>query len=325
MQKGLLKSIRNEQTIKVWTKNWLKDVIPRPPSQSNVIWDEDMRVLDLWYPNSSVWNLQLLRQHFVEQDVEIISMIRPSPTWQDVYVWNFTTNGCYGTQSGYKLSEPITKLEDYQHQTIPPVERKQYSHIWKRRRLLWHFMWKASKGALAVAERLQARGIYTDLNCPSCSSGPEKICHVLFNCLMAVQAWSATKLHVQRFGFSQSSVFLNLYHMLNCCEKSSIDPLIRRSFPWILWNNWKARNSFLFEKTKLSIESLVQKSQEDAHEWFVASCSSDRSLVSNPQPERQTQKWLPLLSSFTKYNIDIYGGSLWYPYSTDCAECDWRS
>ncbi|KAF2614838.1 hypothetical protein F2Q70_00009383 [Brassica cretica] len=45
---------------------------------------------------------------------------------------------------------------------------------------------------------------------------------------------------------------------------------IRRSFPWVLWNLWKARNTLLFERTNCSALSISIKATEDADAWFQA-------------------------------------------------------
>lgn len=125
-------------------------------------------------------------------------------------------------------------------------------------------MWKALAKALAVTKRLQSRCIYTNFNCLSCGLEPEAICHVLINCLVARKQWSLAKILFPRLEFSQNSIFLNLHHLLACCENCSIPEHTNKVFLWILWQIWIARNTVFFERTRLDIRMLVSKAKEDA-------------------------------------------------------------
>ncbi|KAL1218186.1 putative ribonuclease H protein [Cardamine amara subsp. amara] len=178
---------------------------------------------------------------------------------EDQFAWHYSTNGEYSTNTGYKLSDALVEAIEPQHNIINLVEQRQ----WKR-------IWRASKGALAVADRVRSRGMYANLLCQACKMQPEKVCHVLFLCPMAAQAWELAKLPTPRNGFSHSSIFLNLHHLLACCDSNKTEFVMRRAFPWVLWHIWKARNSFVFEKTRQSIDSLVELAQDEADEWFIA-------------------------------------------------------
>lgn len=138
---------------------------------------------------------------------------------------------------------------------------------------------------------------------PACHSGPELICHVLFTCPLATQAWSEAQLPTPRSGFSTSSIFLNLHHLLACCDKSCIAIGIRRAFPWVLWLIWKARNTFIFERTRSSTESLVKQAQDEAEEWYIATVDNHKCLNQDVIPSSHTQKWEPPPAPFNKCNM----------------------
>ncbi|KAL1214166.1 hypothetical protein V5N11_005725 [Cardamine amara subsp. amara] len=110
---------------------------------------------------------------------------------------------------------------------------------------------------------------------------------------MALQAWTEAKLRLPRAGFSQSLAFVNIHLMLACIDKQSIDPLTRRTFPWVLWNIWKAHNSFFFEQVCISAESLVKKAHDEADEWFIANTEPERPLVD--RKSFVTRIWRPPL------------------------------
>ena len=102
---------------------------------------------------------------------------------------------------------------------------------------------------------------------------------------MAAQAWELARLPLPRNGFSESSMFVNLHHLIACCDNTKIDQSTRRAFPWVLWNIWKARNLFFFEKTRASLDSLMEKAHEESDEWFMANSHAGKgsSQVNNSE------------------------------------------
>ncbi|KAG2314811.1 hypothetical protein Bca52824_017933 [Brassica carinata] len=78
--------------------------------QDSVV-DLTLKVKDLWFPNSQVWNAQMLFETFTEEDALRILQIKPSPTSQDTDMWGFTKDGCYTTQSAYRMLVPLGSLE----------------------------------------------------------------------------------------------------------------------------------------------------------------------------------------------------------------------
>lgn len=84
--------------------------------------------------------------------------------------------------------------------------------------------------------------------CKSCNAKIESICHVLFHFSIAKRIWENAGMPQPQSGFSKSSLFLNLHHILHCSEKNRLHEPLKQSFPWILWRLWKARNAWVFEK-----------------------------------------------------------------------------
>ena len=123
-------------------------------------------------------------------------------------------------------------------------------------------------GALTVKQRLCSRGIPVDSTCPRCRRCPETICHVLFHCDLAKEVWSLSKFPLPPAGFSSTSVWLNMYHLLSASKRLPVDTSVRLSFPWIIWQIWKARNALCFERVKISAESIMSKATEDAGSWL---------------------------------------------------------
>ncbi|WZZ34167.1 hypothetical protein YC2023_017568 [Brassica napus] len=155
--------------------------------------------------------------------------------------------------------------------------------LWKTKTSpkLRHFLWRAVSGALAVEERLLSRGIHVDPTCSLCGLGQEMICHVLFNCPMAQSVLEQAPGLCPPNGFSQSSVFLNILHLLKCSRDGGIDKLMRLAFPWILWQLWKARNEFCFERVQHDPLSIWERASEEAEIWLTLQVLRRRLSESN--------------------------------------------
>ncbi|KAF2542687.1 hypothetical protein F2Q68_00030625 [Brassica cretica] len=82
----------------VWTSNWLLEKEARPPmyKQDSIV-DLTLKVRDLWFPNTQVWNAQKVFDTFTEEDALKILTIKPAPNRKDSDVWGFTKNGIYTT------------------------------------------------------------------------------------------------------------------------------------------------------------------------------------------------------------------------------------
>lgn len=198
----------------------------------------------------------------------------------------------------------------------PQIELMLWSRIWKLKTApkIQHFIWKSIKGALAVRSRLQSRGILSDVTCPSCHCGPETVCHTLFNCPMALQAWTAAELPSPRSGFSQSSTVINIHHMLACIGKKSIEPHIHRAFPWTLWNIWKARNSFVFQNSRISAEGLAKKARDECEKWGIANGFQEYLSGSFSLHSLAISTWKSPPKGYTKCNI----GASWLNPQNQC-------
>lgn len=107
-----------------------------------------------------------------------------------------------------------------------------------------------------------------DPTCSFCEAGYESICHVLFTCAKAKETWELSQIPLPPNGFSQTSVFLNLHHLIACSKKESIAVKVRQSFPWILWHLWKARNALTFESVHFDPTTIHSKAKEDAEIWL---------------------------------------------------------
>ncbi|CAL9247881.1 unnamed protein product [Arabidopsis halleri] len=84
---------------------------------------------------------------------------------------------------------------------------------------------------------------------------------------MARQIWDLAGISLPRMGFSSSSVFLNIYHLVQLLENPRISCPNILAIPWILWQIWKTRNAFIFESIRYEAQSVVDRAREDATIW----------------------------------------------------------
>ena len=169
----------------VWMSNWIIDTVVRPPMyrQDSTV-DLTLTISGLMIPQTGQWDIVKLRNCFTAEDVDIIIQIRPKITSQDSDTWGFTHHGVYTTQSAYKLLNSI-KTSNSSDRSLPPIEKLLWKHLWKLKTSskLCQFLWRALSGAL------RSRGINVNPSCKSCGYANEDICHVLFHCPAASEAW----------------------------------------------------------------------------------------------------------------------------------------
>lgn len=171
-----------------------------------------------------------------------------------------------------------------------------------------NFLWRAASGALAVAERLNTRGLNLDSRCKICKVATESIEHVLFKCSLAQEAWSIAGFQsLPQVGNISVTDCLSAYlHMMN-------DVLIpkkqRLAIPWILWTIWKNRNMLLYAETQVLIIIQIKQAMEEARTWHELN-KKDVPLENIVGLNEETKRWEPPLAGYAKCNFMLTGGML---------------
>ena len=75
------------------------------------------------------------------------------------------------------------------------------------------------------------------------------------------------------------------------------------SFPWILWQIWKARNSFCFEQRLMDDEFIFSKAPEEATMWSNLSLTSEDGPSSQSENLVARNKWQKPPPGITKCNV----------------------
>ncbi|KAL8467664.1 hypothetical protein ACS0TY_031058 [Phlomoides rotata] len=94
--------------VSVWFHPWLNDsefFYIRTPV---VVGFEDLVVNDLIIPGTRLWDVTLIRDVFIDEDVEHILKTPISHIgFVDTYIWHFERNGLYSAKSGYELADGL--------------------------------------------------------------------------------------------------------------------------------------------------------------------------------------------------------------------------
>lgn len=160
------------------------------------------------------------------------------------------------------------------------------------------FLWRVVSGALAVAERLNCRGLDVNPTCKLCNRGTETINHVLFQCPIAATIWYAagSPLHVDTLFRSLEENMTSLFNMM---EDKSRSQVTTRAIPWILWLIWKNRNSILYADTQVSKDKALSDMMQEVEQWFVLNYPA----VQNTGERINVETWRPPEEGVIKCNV----------------------
>lgn len=128
--------------------------------------------------------------------------------------------------------------------------------------------------------------------------------HVLFSCEIARQIWALSNVPLPSQGFDPDSVYANMNFLLRMIKHRNREYKTRRAIPWLLWNIWKARNSFLFDGLIPNACQVVDRSFNEADNWF---CAQAFDLQKEHQLRKmeidQRSRWVPPPHGWKKCNI----------------------
>lgn len=277
IQQGLIKSIGNGSSTIVWGDKWIMDVVPRRPVNKQILIDVNLKFSALMDETCN-WNSELLVDLFPPNEVARIRQITPGDV-RDCFTWAFSKHGAYTVKTGFEV---LMKAKMVPTSALSPREQSQIvlkKRVWKIPTLpkIRMFLWRAISGAMAVADRLNSRGLTVDLTCKLCIDGVETINHVLFQCSTASQIWSKAGLEAHP-DISRQTLEENLAFALNSMEDHRLPPIVRRAIPWVLWLIWKNRNSVIYAETQHSIDRLLREMSEEVELWFTLNTAQTQGL-----------------------------------------------
>lgn len=180
---GLKWCVGSGTRIKVWEDAWIcgdgSHCVPTPKHDS----DMNMVVSELVDADGVGWNVELVKQTFVEEEWEqILSLPLPRFGAVDRLFWWPTRNGLFTVRSCYWLGR-LGRLRTWRLQH-GERESERWQGVWRVEGppKLTHFIWRACKGSLPVREVLFSRHIGESPLCEICGVASESIIHSLLEC-----------------------------------------------------------------------------------------------------------------------------------------------
>ncbi|CAA7038820.1 unnamed protein product [Microthlaspi erraticum] len=289
LKEKLGKVIGNGETTSVCGDPWLstkEPIIPVGPAPREF---KDLKVKDLFLPNSRVWNVNLIRRVLPAYEKEILGIIPGIYVTEDRLAWLPQTNGEYSVKTGYHTARERNPEEA----AFNPANGNfnWVTDIWKGLYApkLKLFIWKSVKGALPVVENLAARGMIVQSKCIHCGE-PETTLHLLFHCRFAQVVWNEAPF---REPFSPRAITSVKEGISKLKTIVCLPPLGIKGeslAPWILWSIWLSRNNKLFNASNLSAYGTLNLAIIRAREWIQA---QNETALPHPLPKRDTRVNLP--------------------------------
>lgn len=105
-------------------------------------------------------------------------------------------------------------------------------------------------------------------------------------------------------GFNSSTIYSNVYHLLEL-SKCGIVPLdIRRIIPWVVWRIWKNRNLLALEGRRFRPIDSLKKIKEESIDWFLAQVvEEEQTRIQNEEENLDIDTWKPTYHLWLKCNI----------------------
>lgn len=188
-----------------------------------------LMVKDLIDPATRGWSLLKLEQLFYPADIEKIPKIKPA-----VYIpetWKYNRNGAFSVNSESWLASQDKHKDIIRETAMQASINEIKKQSWKLRTLpkIKMFLCKVVSDALPVADMIMTRGMKIDSRCQVCDLEGESINHVLFSCIVARQVWAVSNFPLPENGFSDTSIFQNMYYVLLVGKNPEISANIRKS------------------------------------------------------------------------------------------------
>ena len=296
---GLKWCVGDGMSIRVWESAWLlgegNHLVPTMKPDS----DPELRVSDLIDFQGGGWNVSLVKNVFVEEEWGSILNIPLSRFWpRDSLFWWPGRDGMFTVRSCYWLAR-LGHLRTWALQ-FGARETELWRDVWRVEGppKLNHFIWRACKGSLAVAERLASRHVAVSSQCPVCGCAEESIIHALFECTHAQQLWSASEWGSLLID-APSTSFADRFAWF----KSRGDGEEVRRFYALAWAAWFCRNKCVYEhenpdavRMGCSFVKLVSDYKEYADKVF------NPPSVSSPM----VSSWSPPMEGWVKLNFDAH-------------------
>ncbi|CAA7029126.1 unnamed protein product [Microthlaspi erraticum] len=225
IKKGSRKIIGDGANTSIWEDHWIDQKPARPilstlcnPDQVPPQHSKSSLVKDLLIPGSRVWNEEIIRDSFGEEDRKRILEIRAGgPNSTDSYSWDYTKTGHYTFKSGYWVITNVPPNPMVDQELNQPSLDTLFQMAWQSdaNPKIHHFLWKCLSNCISVAGNLKKRHILKDSRCMRCHAKEETVNHMLFECPFARLVWALSGFPAPPNGEMASSFYANFFRVMN--------------------------------------------------------------------------------------------------------------
>lgn len=249
--------------INIWTEPWLSTDSPLTPIGPPTELNKNFCVSDLLMANSLDWNVEAIREHLPQYEVQIRTLTPSQFQMQDELVWLPEKSGTYSTKSGYAICKLKDGMEDLNFDW-----KKNFWSV-KTSPKLRYYLWKIKNKALSLGENLLRRGMDVNGNCKRCGV-LETERHIFMQCPFATRVWDLIPAATKPI---PSAISTPASLLIACNRITNLPPTGLSStglYPWVLWYLWSARNKLIFENQVLNEQDIVTMAVKEARIWQAA-------------------------------------------------------
>ncbi|OVA00921.1 Reverse transcriptase zinc-binding domain [Macleaya cordata] len=246
-------SIGDGHTVRVWTDPWVPGVPTFRVDGYPYARERIFRVVDLFISQTRCWNAELIHSCFPPHEAKAILSIRLArDACADKLIWTPTTSGVFSTKSAYKcLTQEVasTSFASCSH-------KFDWHSLWKVKGLaprIQLFIWRIFTDSIGLKHNIIRHGIEVDPICVVCGLENETTDHLFLHCEIAKKTWFGSPIG---YRVVDNSTPLSDLLLSWLSSKNSIE--VFKLGCNIVWSLWKARNRWVFDKTKVQVFNVIQ-------------------------------------------------------------------
>lgn len=128
------------------------------------------------------------------------------------------------------------------------------------------FIWKVNNNGLLVNFERRRRGLTDHGGCPICDEGEETLDHLFRRCSRAIECWRISNAPRDFTAYSHAPLEKWIENSCADNKKKQEEKSWQTSFPYILWNLWKARNKSVFDGIHMTAREIIMRARYEAIE-----------------------------------------------------------
>lgn len=264
------------------------------------------KVSSLLCHRSGSWDIDLLRDMFVERDVNLILSTPVNMEENDNWYWRKEKLGMYSVKSAYFM------LQERKFSNQGSNNAGFWRNLWNLKipPKVRNFLWRACSDCLPTKDLLREKRVPINATCPMCNDTAETILHILVTCSYATSCLRKLFLPSITGEFSSFSEWLQLvFQQMN---QKQVNQIVMVS-----WMIWKSRNDVIWKQHCTGINEVVQSAFSILCQWTNAQDKSFSPILSHISQEDGHEQWTLPQQNWIKINTDaaIFQDSNSYSYA----------